>query len=418
MITETIRRTTCRACGAGPLPTVLNLGTQYVSDFLPGDKAAAGPKVPVELVLCPGCGLVQQRYTAPADYMYRRHYWYRSGTTQTMRDHLRDLVVAIMDRVGVQDKDVWLDVGANDGTLLSYIPGWVRRVGVEPAANLAGECKKHCDVLVQDFWSAEVYGLASAVKAKVVTAIGMLYDLEDPVTFLADVAKALHPDGVFVAQLMCLKQTLLKYDVGNLCHEHLEFYSLQSLRAVYAAAGLEVFMVEENSANGGSYRVWARLAGSRAGYEDNCHPSVPFFLRQELDMRLEHPATYEGWYMRLLQAKGQLTRFLREANGAGKRVWAYGASTKGNVLLQWWGLTREDVRLVVDRDPAKHGLCTVGSGIPIYHEDRVPDEEPLPDYMLVLPYSFIDEFVAREEHRPWRRQGGRFLVPLPEFRVL
>ncbi len=415
-----VRRTTCRLCGSSALTDLFTLGSQHVSDFVPADRVTAGPKVPIELVLCQCCQLVQQRYTAPADLLYSRHYWYRSGVTRTMRDSLWELALAVGNAVELNHGDVWLDIGANDGTLLSNVYSGVCRVGVEPAENMS-EGMKHASVWIRDFWSYETYAETlrtngKTTKAKVVTAIGMLYDLEDPVKFVSDVAKVLHRDGVFVAQLMCLKQTLKNYDVGNLCHEHLEFYSLQSLRALYAAAGLEIFRVEENKVNGGSYRVWARLLRSRAGYDGDCHPSVPFFLREELDLRLDKPETYTEWYYDITWEKDRLVDFLRGATTSGKRVWAFGASTKGNVLLQWWGFTRGDLGAVVDRSPEKHGLWTAGSGVPIVHEDQAKDF--LPDYMLVLPYAFVDEFVAREADRAWRKAGGKFIIPLPAMRVL
>ena len=234
-------RTACRVCGHEPLTPLFSLGNQFVSDFPPPGRATDGPRIPIELDLCPQCTLVQARHTPPPELLYRKTYWYRSGVTQTMRDALRDVAYAAERAVnGIKPGDVVLDIGSNDGTLLrSYTapsrlenPKYgIVKVGVEPAENLWKEGARGIDLLVRDFWSAESYALAfrkwytkAAVRqgveravAKVITACGMFYDLDDPNPFIADVAKVLAPDGVFVAQLMCLKQTLEKRDVGNFC---------------------------------------------------------------------------------------------------------------------------------------------------------------------------------------------------------
>lgn len=429
-------RTTCRCCGSADLTQVLDLGPQRVSDFPRPEDLGKVPVVPVTLDLCRGCTLVQARYTPPAEDLYRRHYWYRSGVTQTMRDHLQELAVEIDRRVEVRAGDVVLDVGANDGTLLgSYWFGrgharhWATRVAVEPARNLADECRKHCDVMVNDFWSeaayrkvwTNLYSGGSPIldtdrwRPKVVTAIGMLYDLDDPNQFVADVARVLRPDGLFVAQLQCLKQTLALGDVGNFCHEHLEFYTLASLHRLLASHGLVVADVEENSVNGGSYRVYARHAkagdltdANRAGLD-----RVERALREESEAALGMSWIWSPFAVGLARNRDACVSFLRSARAEGKKVWVYGASTKGNVILQYYGVGPDLVEAAADRSPEKHGRVTC-TGVPIRSEEEF--RRAAPDYALVLPYSFLGEFLDRE--RTWRDGGGRFLVPLPEFKVI
>src|SRR3990167_5270626 len=267
-------RTTCRVCGSGNLVDLFSLGDQYVSDFVDKDRIYSGIKCPIDIILCQNCTLVQQKHTARQDFLYTRHYWYRSGVTEIMRQALREIVCVACALVDPQPGDVVLDIGANDGTLLKQYKDFANglvTVGVEPATNLADECRKNCDVFVGDFWAEEAYVKNQRIsslgrneelcmkKAKIITAIGCFYDMEDPGQFVADVAKVLHPEGVFIAQLMCLKQMLDIGDIGNLCHEHLEFYSLKSLLYLYRSHGLKIFKIEENDINGGSYRIYARL---------------------------------------------------------------------------------------------------------------------------------------------------------------
>jgi NDP-4-keto-2,6-dideoxyhexose 3-C-methyltransferase len=404
--------TACRVCGSGKLTHLFSLGDQYVSDFVAADKIRSGRKCPIELVLCGECSLAQARHTAPQDFLYTRHYWYRSGVTLTMRDALRDVTRAAGRAVTLSPGDVVLDIGSNDGTLLrSYTTPGLVRIGVEPAVNLRREGSRGIDHLVSDFWSANAYyeGVRQAdphgmaPNAKVITACGMFYDLEDPNKFIADVARVLRPDGVFVAQLMCLPNMMKSNDVGNLAHEHLEFYSAKSLKTLFGRHGLEVFDHEENSVNGGSMRLFARHAGSRAGEGRPCRG-----LWEETGY--DDPATYAEWFARQEDARRKVVGFVREVVGRGKSVWVYGASTKGNVILQWYGLGADLVAGAADRSPEKWGLHTAGTGILIHPEPFARVVRP--DYFLVLPYAFVDEFVAREDE--WLNGGGVFLVPLPE----
>ena len=409
-------RATCRVCGSPDLAPLFSLGEQYVSNFVPYDQVGTGPKCPIDLQLCRNCTLVQQRCTAPQELLYTRHYWYHSGITQTMRDALRNVTEAAERLVDLKPGDVVLDIGCNDGTLLrSYTAPGIYRVGVEPAENLQEEGSKGVDLLLKNFWSESVYSCAMGYtndqsKARVITAIGCFYDLENPNQFIADVAKVLHPEGVFIAQLMCLKQMLALGDVGNLVHEHLEFYSLRSLETLFSRHGLRIFRIEENTVNGGSYRLYARHNISVKDVERN---SVELFQLEE-GAGLNEPETYRRWFTRSQRNRDRCAGFIRQQVAAGKRVWIYGASTKGNVLLQWYGLDCNLIGAAADRSPEKWGRYTIGTGIPIRSNEDFRAANP--DYALVLPYAFREEFLQLEQD--WRNKGGKFIFPLPEFEVV
>lgn len=396
---DTITRTTCRLCGSANLRDVFSVGNQYINDFVPKEKIGTGLRAPLDLVMCDSCTLLQLRHTAPQELLYARHYWYRSGVTDTMRRALRDITAEIERMVPLKAGDVVLDIGANDGTLLaSYeVPGLIR-VGCEPANNLVDQLREKADRVIHDFWSYERYAELGLPKARVVTAIGMFYDLEDPNQFIRDAQHALAEDGVFVAQLMCLTPMLEKNDLGNICHEHLEYYSLESLKYLFETNGLEMFKIEENEVNGGSYRIFAR---------HHHHTGMAFSEKVTAeDLR--------AFGDRLRKNRDACVSFIKAEVAKGKKVYVYGASTKGNVILQYYGLDAGLITAAAERSPEKWGKYTVGSWIPIVSEAEARAAQP--DYFLVLPWAFFDEFYQRE--RAWRDKGGKFIVPLPEFRVV
>jgi len=396
---ETTTRTTCRLCGSSDLHDIFSVGDQYINDFVPEERIGKGLRAPLDLVMCRNCSLLQLRHTAPQELLYARHYWYRSGVTDTMRQALRDITAEIEQMVPLQAGDVVLDIGANDGTMLaSYeVPGLVR-VGCEPADNLVEQLRGNADHVIHDFWTFERYAELALPKAKVVTAIGMFYDLEEPNQFIRDAQRVLADDGVFVAQLMCLTPMLEKNDLGNICHEHLEYYSLESLKYLFEQNGLEMFRIEENEVNGGSYRIFARHYRGTG---------IAFSERVTVDDLM-------AFSERLRRNRDACVNFVRAEVAKGKTVYVYGASTKGNVILQYYGLDASLITAASERSPEKWGKYTIGSWIPIVSEEEARKAKP--DYFLVLPWAFFDEFYRREQE--WREGGGKFIVPLPEFRVV
>jgi len=400
---ETITRETCRLCGSKELIDVFSLGEQYINDFVPKERVGKGLTAPLDLVMCAQCSLLQLRHTAPQELLYSRYYWYRSGVTDTMRVALRDITREIESQIRLTAGDVVLDIGANDGTLLaSYTVPGLRKVGCEPADNLVDLLRKNTDYVMHDFWSFDRYMELSKSwgfgKAKVITAIGMFYDLEDPNKFIKDAQLALAEDGVFVAQLMCLSPMLEKNDVGNICHEHLEYYSLDSLKCLFETNGLEMFKIEENDVNGGSYRIFARhYTGKGVAYNEK------FGLDD-----------FQSFASRINNNRERCVEFIKSEVANGKKIYVYGASTKGNVILQYYGLDHKLITAAAERSPEKWGKYTIGSWIPIVSEEEARKAQP--DYFLVLPWAFFQEFYERE--RDWRSRGGKFIVPLPDFQVV
>lgn len=394
---KNIVRTTCRLCGSPGLKPIISLGDQYINDFppSPAEKGRNG-MCPLDVVLCEKCSLFQLRHTAPQELLYARHYWYKSGINDTIKSDLKAITEVAAKITDLKLGDVFLDIGANDGTLLSNLKGKAIRVGCEPANNLQDELRLNAEYVIGDFWTRENYEKLGVGKAKAITAIGMFYDMEDPNQFIRDAAAVLAPDGVFIAQLMTLKPMLDQSDLGNICHEHLEYYTYQSLKYLFETNGLEIFEVQENAINGGSYRLFARhLESGSVDFKESCTE-----------------ADFHRFSDRLQSQRALCKAYVEKAVADGKRVYLYGASTKGNVILQYYGLDNKLIAGAADRNPVKWGKYTL-TDIPIVSEEEGRRNA---DLFLVMPYGFIDEFVRREAD--WLRSGGKFIVPLPEFRII
>ena len=393
----------CLLCKNKKLKNVFSLGNFFVSNFVNKNNINNGVKAPLKLIYCNKCSLLQLSHIAPQELMYKRFYWYRSGVTKTMKDGLKDIFKSSLKYVALKKNDVVLDIGANDGTLLKYYKNKkMKTIGCEPAKNLTKQLRKNCHYVLNDFW--KINSLKKILKQKklnnpkIITAIGMFYDLEDPNKFIKDASQALDNNGIFIAQLMCLKTMIEKNDLGNICHEHIEFYTLKSLKYLFENNGLEIFKIEENEINGGSYRIFCRkfIKGSIKLNEPNVLNSLKKFVK------------------RVKNNKMITNRFINEKIKMGKKIFLYGASTKGNTVLQYYKLNKKKIPFAAERSPEKWGKYTIGTGIKIVSEKEARKLNP--DYFLVTPWGFINEFVKRES--AWLRKGGKFLLPFPKFKVV
>jgi NDP-4-keto-2,6-dideoxyhexose 3-C-methyltransferase len=420
-MTDVKLRTTCRVC-EGRLDPVLSLGDLYVSDF-PQPGGDTGIKAPLDLVLCGTCSLLQLKHTVSAEALYR-NYWYRSGTNQSMRTALADISSKAEHLIHLQPGDTVLDIGCNDGTLLaSYRTAGIYRVGFDPARNLTEFSSKVADKVVVDVFNAQAFLADPALRPrqpKVVTSIAMFYDLEDPGKFTSDIKAVMHPDGVWIVQMSYLPLMLKENEFGNICHEHLEYYSLSSLQHLLNLHDLEVVDVELNDVNGGSLRAYIRNRTAAtytygdATYRELAAQRVRALMDEEQAMKLGDRRTYEEFAFWVDRIKRDVVEFITDQVGKGKKVYVYGASTKGNTLLQYFGLDHTLIAAAAERNPDKWGRVTAGTQIPIVSEAEARAANP--DYFLVLPWHFLPEFQARE--KDYLMAGGRFIVPMPHFALI
>jgi SAM-dependent methyltransferase len=401
------------------LTPILSLGDLYVSDFVDPTKPD-GLKAPLELVLCHRCRLLQLRHTVPAEALYH-NYWYFSGTNQTMRSALKNVSNTAETLIHLKENDAVLDIGCNDGTLLaSYETRGIYKIGFDPAKNISSYSSKVTDKLVVDFFNSTVWERdpeLSKRRPKIITSIAMFYDLEDPNSFVNDIHKVIHPDGLWIVQMSYLPLMLATNELGNICHEHLEYYSLYSFEYLLKRHGLEIVDLELNDINGGSVRAYIRLKGSEpstfgdATYRELAQVRLRAFREKERSMGLESLSPYTDFAFRIQRIKNDVVDFIKEQHSRGKKIFVYGASTKGNTLLQYYGLDSTIITAASERSPDKWGKVTVGSRIPIVSEDDARAAKP--DFFLVLPWHFIDEFQVRE--REYLFNGGRFILPAPYF---
>lgn len=392
------RRTTCRSCACGPLEPVLSLGNQFLVRFV--QQANLGlPRAPLNLTRCDACGLLQLEHTVSPDLLYRE-FWYRSSVNDSMRSALQDVV-----RTGLtyHHYGAWLDIGANDGFLLKKVPPNFTKIAVEPAKNFEQELGEVSDYVIADYFTAAgVDGVGMREKCDVVTSCAMFYDLDDPNRFVADIAAVLSPNGIWINQLNDAPTMLRQNAFDAICHEHLCYYDLFTLKALYERHGLVILGITYNDVNGGSVRVVAEKP-SRATRSI----SLAGHGQVTRDSALAFAARTSKW-------KDRMTELIAEAAHPSRGpIWCYGASTKGCALLQYLDLN-EAFTAIADRNPLKHGLVMSGSWLPIRTEEEMRQERP--GYLLALPWAFRSEFVQRE--RDLLDAGTTMIFPLPNIELV
>jgi SAM-dependent methyltransferase len=414
-----IHRTTCRVCGSSALSKVIDLGEQYLqgSFVKPGKEQPPMRRIPTVLVRCDpsrderACGLLQMEHSVPPAILYAA-YWYRSGTNQTMRSHLRGIADEAVAMVGKPAARV-LDIGCNDGTLLKCYPASCAKFGIDPS-DVAQEVKGDITVVQATFPSEELDLRAEGRPFDVITSIAMFYDLEDPVAFVRSVKRSLAPDGVWIFEMSYMPLMLKMDSYDTICHEHLEYYSLAVIENVLARAGMKVVRVGMNDINGGSIRCYATHAESWRFSRKELTATLEALRQQEFDLALDTDRPYRNFQERINVHRDQLTGLLRRLRSEGKRIHIYGASTKGNTILQWCGIDKFIVDCAADRNPEKDGARTLGTDIPIVSEEK--SRALRPDYYLVLPWHFKAEFMERE--KAMLDQGTGFIFPLPAIEVV
>jgi len=406
---------TCRSCSSPEITPILSLGDQYITNFLSdGQEKNQGVKVPLETVLCGDCKLLQLRHNAPPEEMWGDQYWYKSGISSTIRKDLEDIVNKSKKLKVLGRGDFVVDIGSNDGTLLDFYGPDVVSVGFEPSKNVAKEAENKGHTIFNDFFNYERFEERFFnQKAKIITAISMFYDLEDPNKFLRDAASLLDDDGLFVIQQNYLVTMLEQNAFDNISHEHREYYSLNSLNHLLKRHDLEVFDVEQNGINGGSIRTYIRKKGSNLEGFPDAEKRVDSLLEREDVLGLNTLKPYQDFAGRISGIKDELMSFIVREKSKGRKIGIYGASTRGNVALQYFGLNPELIEAIADKNPDKWGRKTVGSLIPIISPEEMRIRNP--DYLLVNTWHFFDE--VKEQENAYHDAGGRFVTALPYFRV-
>jgi len=414
-----IHRKTCRVCGSAALTKVIDLGEQHLQgSFLKeGKEIPPLRKIALTLLRCDptkdekACGLLQMEHTVPPDILYSA-YWYRSGTNNTMRNHLKGIVdeaVAILNKAQANV----LDIGCNDGTMLTYYPEKYIKYGIDPS-DVAQEIKGDISVIQDIFPSVELDNRLNGAKLDIISSIAMFYDLEDPIDFAKNIKKSLSQKGIWIFEMSYMPSMLKMNSYDTICHEHLEYYSLAVIEYILKQAGLKIFNAIENDINGGSIRCYATHDDNFEYKKEEYLQNIKLLRQIEFDLELDTDKPYKNFQDRINVHRQELINLLKDLKKQGKKIHIYGASTKGNTILQWCGIDNRIIDMAAERNPDKYGAFTLGTDIPIVSE---ADSRALnPDYYLVLPWHFKDEFIVREKEMI--DKGVGLIFPLPTIEII
>jgi hypothetical protein len=404
--------TKCRISQSTNLITVLSLGNQYLTGVFPkhiGEEITNGP---LDLVWCPDSGLLQLKQSYSPNELYGDNYGYRSGLNTSMVRHLEQKIRTLERLVKLDESDLVLDIGSNDATSLRAYSGRHKKVGIDPTGLKFKKYYGDDIKLISDFFNAKTFKESFPNnKAKIITSIAMFYDLEAPMEFVRDIEHCLADDGIWHFEQSYMPSMLRMNSYDTICHEHLEFYSLGVVKRILEKCGMKVVDVQMNSINGGSFAVTA--SKERASYISN-KPIIDWLLKQEEDMGLDTPKPYRDFEEKVFRHRKNLTNLVESLVADGKKIIGYGASTKGNVLLQFCGFTSRHIPFIAEVNNDKYGSYTPGTRIPIISETEAKAMDP--DYFLVLPWHFKDSILTRE--KDYLAKGGKFIFPLPEIEII
>jgi len=414
-----VHRKTCRVCGSNALTKVIDLGEQYLQgSFVKlGKEMPPMRKISATLLRCDptkdekACGLLQMEHTVPPEVLYSA-YWYRSGTNNTMREHLRSIVDEAITTFNKPLARV-LDIGCNDGTLLGYYPNKYEKYGIDPS-DVAQEIQGNITVVQDIFPSDELKDHLQGKQIDILTSIAMFYDLEDPIEFTKGIKNILSPEGIWIFEMSYMPTMLKMTAYDTICHEHLEYYSLAVIEYIMKKSGMKIFNVSLNSINGGSIRCFATHAENFTYKKDTFVKNIKSMHQEEFDLELDTDKPYKNFQDRINIHREELISLLKQLKQEGKKIHIYGASTKGNTILQWCGIDQRIIDCAAERNPDKYGASTLGTDIPIVSEAE--SRATNPDYYLVLPWHFKEEFIERESET--LKKGIGLIFPLPVVEII
>ena len=408
----------CRICGNIEMDLILDLGDMALSGIFPKTKEEKVPSGPLTLIKCRdtistnSCGLVQLKESYDPEILYGKNYGYRSGLNASMVKHLHDKVKRILELIILNHDDIVVDIGSNDSTLLqAYSKNQKSLIGFDPTGEKFQKYYPDHISLIKDFFSAKTFiNKFENKKAKIITSIAMFYDLEKPVDFAHDVYKVLSDDGIWLLELSYLPLMLETNSFDTICHEHLEYYGLKQIHWIMDKAGFKIIDIELNDINGGSFSI--TVAKSNSSIPET--PEVARLMHEEKVKGLNTNKPYDKFTKEVLSFKKNIRQTLDTFHNQNSLILGYGASTKGNILLQFAGITEKDIPYIGEVNTDKFGSYTPGTKIPIVSEDKL--REMNPDYFFVFPWHFKEFILQKENSR--LTKGISFLFPLPSIEVI
>ena len=404
--------TSCRNCKSKYFSKLFTLGKMCFTGKFPKNLTTNIPKVVISLIMCKSCKLVQLDRNFNPKYLYDTNYGYRTGINATMTQHVKGVVKESIKIVKLKKKDSVLDIASNDGTLLNFYKKNIFRVGIDPLIKKYKNQYKNINFGIQEFFSYKAIQKKKINKKfKIITALSMFYDLPNPNRFLEDVKKVLDKEGIFVLEHADLLSIIKNCQFDTICHEHLEYYSNKVIIELMNKNELRVFNLKANTINGGSTRYYVCHKDSK--YKNN-YKKINKILREEIKFKLDKPDTFNDFFKLINVQKKKLLKLINKIIKKKEIIHGYGASTKGNVLLQYFGISSNKIKYIADRNPQKVNLYTPGTKIKIVSESF--SRTCKPNYYLVLPWHFKKEIILREKRAI--KDGSKFIFPLPKMKVV
>ena len=402
----------CRSCKSKQLKQAFSLGEQFLTGIFPKNKKESITKGHLSMVICKNCSLLQLEHSFDSEEMYGDNYGYMSSLNQSMFEHLRNKVPKLKKKVQLGYNDIIVDIGSNDGTFLSFFDRKFKLIGVDPTIKKFSKYYKKDILQIPDFFSYNILkSKLNSKKAKLITTISMFYDLPDPIKFVEDVYNSLDKNGLWHLEQSYMPSMIRNFSYDTICHEHLEYYSLKSIKFILDKVGFKIIDIEFNDINGGSFAL--TVAKKNSDYIEN-KKIVEWLLEKEETLKYNELATHKNFYQECLKQKKLLVDLLKNLKDMKKKVLGYGASTKGNVILQFCNIDEKLIKNIGEVNKYKFDKYTPGSNIKIISEKQMKSLKP--DYLLVLPWHFKDFIVKKE--KKFLTDGGRLIFPLPDIEII
>jgi GDP-mannose 4,6-dehydratase len=400
----------CRICKNTDLIDVINLGDQVITSRFPLYGDYTTPSTLIVLSLCDKCSLVQLKYSTNASELYEHEYGYRSGISNTMRDHLKAYQEEILSKVHLEPEDTVIDIGSNDSTMLQYYDKSLKRIGIDPTGKQFQQYYGDVELIPTYFTFDNFRNVYSDINPKVVSSISMFYDLPDPVQFARDIYNILDDNGIWTCEQSYVITMLRRNSVDTICHEHLEYYSLTAVKHIADLANFKIIDIKFNECNGGSFRIY--FAKNNSTIFSECSDLISKILEDEANYGIKHTQLYTEFMNNCNKEVLKLNKFIDTVNASDQKMYIYGASTKGNCLLQYANIGENKIKYAVERNLSKVGKMT-STGVGIISEETMRSNPP--EYLLVLPWHFRDEIIKREDE--YLEKGGQLIFPFPNFEI-
>ena len=396
----------CRSCKSINLKKTFSLGKQVFTGLFPKNKNEIVPNGELSLIFCNNCSLLQLERSFDKKTLYGDNYGYMSSLNNSMKYHLWKKA-NLLKKYNLTNKDIIIDIGSNDGTFLSFFEKKFRLIGVDPTIKKFKKYYRKDIIKVANFFSKETLIPIINKKAKLITSIAMFYDLENPVKFAEDVYELLDDDGIWHLELSYMPLMIKNLSYDTICHEHLEYYSLNSIKYIFDKVGFSIIDLQVNNINGGSFSITLNK-------KKISNKTVDYFLNQEIKNNINHMSSFKKFFFQINKQKKYLKDLLENLADMKKKVYGYGASTKGNVILQFSGINEQLLPLIGEVNSFKFNKYTPGTKIKIVSEKLIKKKKP--DYLLVLPWHFKDFIIKKE--KKFLDAGGRLIFPLPQIEII